>query len=60
MTAMCVNRSLECRKLILFLYLQLEETNNTLTKDVQTLTKENADLIEKVKALEEGRYKGSK
>uniref|UniRef100_A0A803SYR7 non-specific serine/threonine protein kinase n=1 Tax=Anolis carolinensis TaxID=28377 RepID=A0A803SYR7_ANOCA len=32
---------------------RLEETNNTLTKDVAFLTKENSELNEKVKKLEE-------
>uniref|UniRef100_A0A8D2LAU3 Rho-associated protein kinase 1 n=1 Tax=Varanus komodoensis TaxID=61221 RepID=A0A8D2LAU3_VARKO len=32
---------------------RLEETNNTLTKDVAFLTKENAELNEKIKKLEE-------
>ncbi|KAG9478987.1 hypothetical protein GDO78_012583 [Eleutherodactylus coqui] len=32
---------------------KLEEANHTLTKDVQELTKENADLSEKAKTLEE-------
>uniref|UniRef100_A0A8C0HI02 non-specific serine/threonine protein kinase n=1 Tax=Chelonoidis abingdonii TaxID=106734 RepID=A0A8C0HI02_CHEAB len=32
----------------------LEETNNTLTNDVEFLTKENAELIEKNKKQEEG------
>uniref|UniRef100_A0A452IS45 Rho-associated protein kinase 1 n=1 Tax=Gopherus agassizii TaxID=38772 RepID=A0A452IS45_9SAUR len=33
---------------------RLEETNNTLTNDVEFLTKENAELIEKNKKQEEG------
>uniref|UniRef100_A0A8D0DSZ2 Rho-associated protein kinase 1 n=1 Tax=Salvator merianae TaxID=96440 RepID=A0A8D0DSZ2_SALMN len=33
---------------------RLEETNNTLTKDVAFLTKENSELSEKIKELEEG------
>uniref|UniRef100_A0A8D0KCR9 Rho-associated protein kinase 1 n=1 Tax=Salvator merianae TaxID=96440 RepID=A0A8D0KCR9_SALMN len=32
---------------------RLEETNNTLTKDVAFLTKENSELSEKIKELEE-------
>ncbi|KAM4688573.1 rho-associated protein kinase 1 [Discoglossus pictus] len=32
---------------------KLEETNSTLTRDVQALTKENADIAEKVRKIEE-------
>lgn len=34
--------------------MQLEESNNTLTKDVENLSKEKAELIEKLRVQEEG------
>lgn len=34
--------------------LQLEESNKTLTKDVENLSKEKADLNEKLNSQEEG------
>lgn len=34
--------------------LQLEESNKTLTKDVENLSKEKADLNEKLLSQEEG------
>lgn len=36
------------------LFLQLEESNKTLTKDVENLSKEKAELNEKLRAQEEG------
>lgn len=34
--------------------MQLEETNNTLTKDVDLITKENTEISEKFRKQEEG------
>lgn len=36
--------------------LQLEESNKTLTKDVENLSKETAELNEKLKTQEEGNF----
>lgn len=36
--------------------LQLEESNKTLTKDVENLSKEKADFDEKLTAQEEGTF----
>lgn len=40
----------------MFVFIQLEETNNTLTKDVDLITKENSEISEKLKKQEEGMW----
>lgn len=40
--------------MVIEILLQLEESNKTLTKDVENLSKEKADLSEKLNSQEEG------
>lgn len=42
--------------MVIKILLQLEESNKTLTKDVENLSKEKADLDEKLTAQEEGTF----
>lgn len=42
------------KRIILCFLRQLEESNNTLTKAVENLSKEKTDLSEKFSSLEEG------
>lgn len=49
-------KSLEKLFFILLLLSQLEESNTTLTKDVEHLSKEKAELDEKLTTQEEGTW----